>query len=119
MSCSCFISEGDRAELSSEKKVKARIKHRCCECCKVIEKGELYERVTGKWDGNWGCYQTCSDCSEIRDLFFCEWIYGRLWEDMREHLGYGVDVPWSDIGKLSESARNKVLESIEEMWEDE
>lgn len=47
--------------------VAARKEHHCCECGTVIVKGERYERVSGKWEGDMETFKTCMPCVELRD----------------------------------------------------
>jgi hypothetical protein len=49
-----------------ESKPKARKRHRCCECRGHIEKGEVYHRLDGIWDGRASSFKTCLDCHELR-----------------------------------------------------
>lgn len=49
---------------------KARKLHRCCECKRLIQPGEQYERVAGKWpelDGGVITVKTCSECLKLRE----------------------------------------------------
>lgn len=45
---------------------RARKRHRCCECCGVIEPGEVYEQDSGIWDGEPERFRTCLPCAELR-----------------------------------------------------
>lgn len=53
--------------LYDETFVKARKQARCCECRARITVGELYQRVSGLWDGSFSTYKTCGPCAELRD----------------------------------------------------
>lgn len=46
----------------------ARKQHLCCECRGRIEKGEVYEKVTGIWDGSAYTFKTCRECVILRGL---------------------------------------------------
>lgn len=48
------------------KMVRARKEHRCCECGNIIQKGWLYERISGIWDGRPSRFKTCIYCMCIR-----------------------------------------------------
>jgi hypothetical protein len=52
----------------------------------MIERGELYEHVRAKWDGEVKSVDTCRQCAEIRNVFACGegYVHGELWEDMTE-----------------------------------
>lgn len=45
----------------------ARKQHQCCECPNKIEPGERYERVAGKWDGEFCEFKTCLPCAALRN----------------------------------------------------
>lgn len=74
--------DGDTAEFCTQEWVTARRSHRCCECKRLIVRGECYEKTTGKWYDTIDTYRTCAECQEIRVTFCCEsWVYGQLWQD--------------------------------------
>ena len=52
----------------TERKVKARKKHRCCECRSEIAPGEHYVAFSGIWDGECSRYKTCLLCNSLRDV---------------------------------------------------
>lgn len=82
--CVCVDFDGETAEFFSERMVKARKDHVCTECGDTIKKGDTYEYVVGKWEGDFDYYKTCQTCKNIRnDLFQCGWTYGNMWEDTR------------------------------------
>lgn len=82
----CITSDYDgMAECTACHHPKARKPVRCCECGQTINKGETYERYSGKWEGDWFVTRTCQICAEIRDTFYCNgWTSETLWEDMHE-----------------------------------
>ena len=57
-----YCDDADPAEFYTETHPTARKDHMCCECGRVIEPGEIYKRVDGKWGGMFGTYATCADC---------------------------------------------------------
>lgn len=66
----------------------ARKVHRCGECGREIQIGERYERVAGKWDGEFDSHKTCLHCVVARRwlLEACDgWIFGEVFEDLLEH----------------------------------
>lgn len=69
----------------------ARKYHECCECQRMIRKGELYEYISGCWEGSWSHYKVCLQCSQIAEDFL-----GRCWVlgEMRSHIWecLGVDI---------------------------
>lgn len=68
---------------------KARKEHRCDECGRIIERGDTYENVHGKWDGRLDTFKTCSRCLALKEWVrthvpcFC-WAYGNVREDALE-----------------------------------
>lgn len=80
MSCYCEWGAGEGPECSfGPRMVKARKEHECCECLEPIRVGERYELETGKWDGEWRAYKTCSFCAGertriMRENKYCEGI---------------------------------------------
>jgi hypothetical protein len=85
--CVC-IDDYDGPEVYSSTMRKAKKEHICGECRKPIKVGETYEYVTGLWDGRWDWHKTCRICVAIRDDFMeCGWIFGQLWEDLRNIYG--------------------------------
>jgi hypothetical protein len=85
----CIGSDGDGEypEFSEITYPKARKEHRCEECGRAIVAGETYQKVAGKFDGEFYCDKTCCQCAEIRDAFSCGggWpMPGSLWEEMRD-----------------------------------
>lgn len=49
------------------REIKGRKQHTCCECLRLIGKGESHEYVKGLWDGEWSVYRTCNTCTAMRD----------------------------------------------------
>lgn len=91
-SCCCVTvdyDEGPRVCTVTDRK--ARKVHHCTECGEEIQPGEIYEHVSGLWDGRWSTYKTCKLCVRIReDLLPCGYYYGSMREDIWEC--YGVDL---------------------------
>lgn len=84
---------------------RARKVHRCAECGRVIALGELYEHVTGKWDGMVDTFKTCEHCKVLREGAFRateadEWLHGGLHAELDELWGFG----WK---RLREEMRRK------------
>lgn len=87
MSCYC---DYDPPEFYVRKTQGAIKKHTCSECGCSIEKGEQYENVRGKWEGQIDTVKTCLDCVHIRTVFsemkcFC-WSHGGLLDDVCNQL---------------------------------
>lgn len=113
--CACIDSDwtdGESAECFNAVEIKSRKQHKCFECRRTIEIGEIYERATGNWDGSWNTFKTCADCLSIREAFFCSYIYGSLWVDLKEYLEPGECLDKLML-KITQLAREKILEIID------
>ena len=62
---SCYC-DYESLEFSTKETRKARKQHRCVECRREIQPGEIYEHVYGKWEGEVCVFKTCSHCLELR-----------------------------------------------------
>ena len=71
---------------------KSRKVHRCYECNKEIQKGEVYKKVAGKWDGEFEEYKTCLDCEDLRFKI----------AEIEKQRGCGSDEAWCPYGMLYE-----------------
>jgi hypothetical protein len=98
--------------------VKARKQHKCCECYVIIKAGDIYEKVVGKWDGEFCTFKTCKICVEIRDQIFCSWEYSNLWEVFGEYTDYG-NLDFSMLDGLSIEAIDKIEKYFEKYWNEE
>ena len=119
MHCTCQISNdtGEQGQMFTKHNRKAHKEHRCCECGKTILPREEYRYESGKWDDEISSFRTCLDCLSVRDVIFCSYVYGNIWEDLWEQIrGYGV--PEACIAELTQRAREMVCEEIEESWEE-
>ena len=110
--CACIIGDYDdccEVELQN-KMVKARKNHKCCECGRVIEKGEKYEYCVAVWDGDLRTFKTCHGCKIIRDELFCDgWAYGEVWRDIWENIADIAVSCFSDlILKLPDYTKEKL-----------
>lgn len=91
MECACSCSyDYETGECFSEKMVKARKSHACCECDATIEVGELHEVAKGKWGEEWESFRTCLPCLRLRDDICPDnHVFGELREVVMEC--WGVD----------------------------
>lgn len=120
MECACVAVDIDNyPEFFEEKTRKAVKPNKCSECRRVIEPGERYEHVAGKWDGHFETFKMCSDCLSIRKSFFCEgFSFGGMLEELGEHINYmNGEVSGDCIKPLTPRAREIVCEMIEREWE--
>lgn len=68
---------------------KAKKVHRCEECCGEIRPGEVYEYVSGLWDGMLSTFKTCPRCVDLRtwvknNIPCTCWAHGNLHDDLQE-----------------------------------
>jgi len=86
LSCGCDEYGPD---VFSQKTVKARKEHKCCECGDVIKPGDVYDYIFGVWEGDASTFKTCEKCADLRDsmyaMGFCM-MFGSLQEDYKEYL---------------------------------
>ena len=118
--CGCvYVDNGDlMPEFYNSSKHRARKNHKCDECGKAINKRELYECVSGKWDGDFLTYKTCGSCLDIRTVFFCDgWIFTEVIEALENYIHDGNGVISEDcLSELKQESRENVCEMIEEYW---
>jgi hypothetical protein len=69
----------------SEKWVKARKVHACCECSRPINSGETYNIFKGCWDGKFKHYKTCRLCMDLKDCLFDFYDDGIEFENLKEY----------------------------------
>jgi hypothetical protein len=114
--CDVCIGGGDRdgyPEFQEIKDVKARKPHKCVECRRVIEKGETYQRYSGKFDGAVFTDHTCEECASIRSVYSCgeAWpCVGEMWSEMEDHGFAHLRMAGECWDKLSAAAKAKLLE---------
>ena len=108
MDCYC---DYEQPSFYDKHKPVARKEHRCCECGRVIRKGEEYERVTGMWDGYIDTFKTCQYCVSLRDAFnemkcFC-WAHGGLREAVSLQMDETIFPPGGRFAYLRLIAKHK------------
>lgn len=118
MECAIEIdSDGIGPSVFTEKNPKARKSHTCYECRREIKPGEVYRNETGIWDGDPSTYKTCADCLSIRNVLFCGFEYGRLWECLDEHVRESEgEVLTEGVAKLTPNAQEALFTMIEQEW---
>lgn len=114
MTTCCPLQEhdGDLAEMSDTKMVRARKAHRCCECRRTIAAGTLHERCKLLYDGTWSCFRTCLICHEIREHFRCgqSFTFELLWEQLEENLLPTMTAGGECLFGLSPAAKGYLFE---------
>jgi len=105
-------SDVESMKMYSQNIVKARKPAKCCECRRPINKGDKYEYVKGRYDGDWYVYRTCALCVEIRTVFTCGkgFYFETLWEDMADYAFERLTTASECFTQLSPAAKAFVLE---------
>lgn len=113
--CDVCIGGGDYGRAEDFYRVAnpaARKPHKCLECGRQIGKGEVYQRVTGKWDGEISTFITCRQCAEIRNVFSCGEgeTFGNCWESMEEIVFGELHTANACFQKLSAESKAFLLD---------
>lgn len=89
----------------------ARKAHKCCECLRIIQPGEKYQRWSGKFDGTFYVQKTCHQCAEIRRVFTCDGgeTVETLWSDMEDVVFPALTIGNKCLQKLSAPAKEFLL----------
>lgn len=67
----------------------ARKPHKCFECYRIIDSGELYLTENGLFDGEFVKYVTCPQCLIVRHWLKKEcggFLYEGIGEDLEQHM---------------------------------
>ncbi len=114
--CSIEMDHSGGPEFFSAKEPVAQVEHKCDECGRKIEPGESYRHESGKWEGLFESYKTCTECCSIRDIFFCSFIFTDVMREFKETAGYneGKFSP-ECIAQLTPTAKRIVLDIIKDV----
>ena len=89
MSLACGCDGDNFASFYQSNYRKARKPHKCAECGKKIQPGELYEYAISVYEGDFTARKTCEKCSDLADSLadvgFC-WPLGDLALAYKEYL---------------------------------
>lgn len=102
----CMIEDSDGTVTSlHDCNHTARKEHKCTECCRTIERGEVYKNERYVWDGSAHTQKTCAHCQVVRAWLTATcggWVYGGLREDIAEHFheGCGIESGRLTIGMM-------------------
>ena len=108
--CIDWDVDGD-CEFYERKNPIARKDHKCCECGRVIPKGEQYEYVTGKYEGEFFECKTCWQCAEILRTFSCGAVlHETLWEEMNDYVFENLTLSSECFTELSPGAKTFLLD---------
>lgn len=66
----CAVDDCEPWEFVETTNPRARITHRCVECCRVIQPGEHYHRTEGCYEGRFSTYKVCKHCHALGDYMF-------------------------------------------------
>lgn len=91
MGCGCAVSDSyEWVEDYWDKEVKARKEHECSECGEIINKKEIYKKITVLFEGTFETYKVCRPCQLIAQDLFCGGSYGlgELREEFKRHYGF-------------------------------
>jgi len=94
----------ERVRILDERLRKARVRHKCAECYRIIEPGESYLTESFVDEGKFNFHKTCAHCQIARQWLSDEcggFIYGSVAEDLQEHAEdsyYGVNVKMLYVG---------------------
>ncbi len=64
MSCSCDF---DQPSCYTERNRRARVAHRCVDCCGTIAPGDMYTHASGVWDGRGESFKFHLACKALRE----------------------------------------------------
>jgi|SRR5579863_434117 len=80
------VDESVVCDVFRQQNVRARKPHRCCECGRLIAKGELHQLCNMLCEGEWSAERTCLVCAEIRKAFYCHGeMIGEFWSQMEDY----------------------------------
>lgn len=85
----CMVGDDDFWEWYTEKRPKVRKPFNCCECGRLVRKGETYVLQGGIHDRQFLWNKTCAQCDEASEWLgvVCDgWIFERREEDFLEHV---------------------------------
>lgn len=88
----CRIDDAPYPEVYDETHPTARVRHLCVECGRVIERGERYHHVRGKWDGMWSTVKECRHCEAagaVMDVMCGGYPHGELLVELEDHWHEG------------------------------
>lgn len=120
MSCTIVIDYGGNIpEAFSQKMRVANKEHTCCECNGKIHKGEEYCYASGIWEDIPDSFKTCKDCYQIREAFFCNFVFGSMWEDFRNACAESEFLSEKALSKLTHDQREKCIQIFDEVTSEE
>jgi hypothetical protein len=113
--CSIDVDmDGSPAEFYKATRPRARKQHikACAECGGDINRGEVYELVKAKWEGQVDTIKTCPVCLEIRKALFCSFYHFGMWAELEEQAD---EICISSLNGLSQRAINKLSDFLQKL----
>lgn len=90
----------------------ARKEHRCYSCSRRIQAGEIYARLTGRWDGHFYSSAVCVQCdtfmSELHDHGIEDWDTGGF--------AWPAEIDWQNIADLGSVRLMRALVLFRRRW---
>lgn len=102
--CACMYGNWDcDNDFESQRWVRARKPHKCCECGREINVGERHEVFVARSEGQFFSKRTCAECQDVRESLYCNggWIFGALWSDVEEQIFAETGLTVACIDKLA------------------
>lgn len=110
-----MVDDGDGWEFFREGDRRARKPHRCDECGRTIDAGEVYRFGSGLTDGWFSQWKTCHQCVQA-----CRWLnkvcHGYLINAAEEDLGHHIR--GEEEGELSSSHLVRLVRWMAYDWRD-
>lgn len=107
----CSIDFDGPTDIHTETWPKARVRKKCCECSRLLDVGERYQRVSQLYDGAWTVWRTCASCVAIRKYLLDETETRRLPESEQHD-----DCQMFYYGGLAEACEQVVQELEDGGW---
>lgn len=85
----CMLDDSEPCAVYHNRTRRAIKPHRCAECNRTIDKGEVYWYATGLYDGYWWSAKSCAHCHEAA-RWLTEACGGYLHEAVDEDLGQHI-----------------------------
>lgn len=87
---------------------RARQRHECAECRRIIEPGETYRYSTGLYDGRWDDHVMCAHCHAVSSWLVVTcggWLWNGVLEDLEEHWNESWELRSDYLGRAILSMR--------------
>ncbi|MEH2138589.1 hypothetical protein [Nostoc sp.] len=119
--CDCETPDYDDEsgeELYDDGVVVAKKAIKCCECRHLVNAGEKYRHIKGRWGGDWSTYRMCLSCSAVSDrlskeLDICHCLSGLYEELIDSEILFTLK---DDDGRAIEDEQGKRTWLCEEHW---